>query len=198
MNNASVGLKINNGQGGTAELTIANADSQHVMSVISGVFQVLGSPLDETKVRKVPEEEKINEVVSSRSVQPTEALHRQTESSIKSVDKESILSRPRQLPYVNGDRTLTQNLGEKLQEVIGQPQSQDDQGIRVYDGISHYQTAYECPACQHTGRRFMRESNDYCKCHNCDTKLRLRFATTQGFPERDEEGNYFRADALFE
>ncbi|TPG74002.1 hypothetical protein EEL32_25435 [Brevibacillus laterosporus] len=104
-----------------------------------------------------------------------------------------VQSRPKQFPYVNGTSSLSQNVGEKIKEAV-QKQYSDGSGTRVVNGITLYQTGYSCPSCNHRGIRYMQETCDFCKCHECKTEIRMHNATPEGFPIRDEKGNYFIAE----
>lgn len=117
--------------------------------------------------------------------------HEEKQGNSKAV---KVKSRPRQLPFVNGSNSLHQNMGEKLKEAA-QKQCAAGSGIREIDGLPLYQTGYSCPACKHSGIRYMQESSNFCKCHECKTEIRMHHATPEGFPFRDEKGNYFIAEA---
>ncbi|MED1787593.1 hypothetical protein P4V47_08745 [Brevibacillus laterosporus] len=169
--------KLSNQNGGFAELRINNASDElgRLMIERMEALQVdRGTP-------DVPE-------LFSPVVEKTHQEVREDNATVKTVTVES---RPKQLPYVNGTSSLSQNVGEKLKEAI---QKQVGSGIREVNGVMLYQTGYSCPSCNHTGIRYMQETCDFCKCHECKTEIRMHNATPEGFPSRDEKGNYFIAE----
>lgn len=73
-------------------------------------------------------------------------------------------------------------------------------GIKVAsDGETKlYRTHYECPNCDNKGKRYIPDSNTYIHCHGCNVKIEIEPATPEGFPMRDEWGNFFKAYFFFE
>lgn len=63
-------------------------------------------------------------------------------------------------------------------------------GIKVFNGINHYQCAYSC-SCGHTGTRFIKDDAAITNCHKCNQGLNVVPSTKDGV--HDEEFNYFIA-----
>lgn len=64
--------------------------------------------------------------------------------------------------------------------------------------IPLYRSNYNCPTCGHKGARFIRETNNYLKCHNCDAQLEVeKTVPNSDFMESDDEGFFFTATELF-
>ncbi|WPS86494.1 hypothetical protein SMD22_18550 [Brevibacillus halotolerans] len=172
-----------------AELRIENAPNEICRLIVKKMVTLLPDK-DAVKPSRVDRIlSGIPAYKSSPVVENTPHEEKQGNSKVAKVK-----SRPRQLPYVNGTNSLSQNMGEKLKEAA-QKQCVAGPGIREIDGLSLYQTGYSCPACKHSGIRYMQESSNFCKCHECKTELRMHHATPEGFPFRDEKGNYFIAEA---
>ena len=98
------------------------------------------------------------------------------------------------LPKIDDQRTLKTSIGELV--------ALKPSNIReTEDGTKLYQTHYTCD-CGHTGKRFIRETNDYTKCHECGDKLLIEPATLEedkdGIPMPDIDGNFFIARELYE
>jgi len=98
------------------------------------------------------------------------------------------------LPKINDQRTLNTTIGELV--------AMTPHNIRVTDdGTKLYQTHYTCD-CGHTGKRYIRETNNYTKCHNCGDKLLIEPATLEddvnGILNPDIDGNFFIARELYE
>ncbi|AGR47405.1 hypothetical protein EMERY_75 [Brevibacillus phage Emery] len=169
--------KLSNQNGGFAELRINNASDELGRLMIERMEALQfnrGTP-------DVPE-------LFSPVVEKTHQEVREDHTTVKTV---TVQSRPKQLSYVNGPNSLSQNVDEKIKEAL---QKQVGSGTREVGGIMLYQTGYSCPSCNHTGIRYMQETCDFCKCHECKTEIRMHNATPEGFPSRDEKGNYFIAE----
>ncbi|MGG0752997.1 hypothetical protein [Brevibacillus laterosporus] len=171
--------KLSNQNGGFAELRINNASDE------------LGRLMIE-RMEALQFDRGISDVPEFKSSPVVEKTH-QKEKQESTTDKvvTVVQSRPKQLPYVNGTSSLSQNVGEKIKEAL---QKQVGSGTREVSGVTLYQTGYSCPSCNHTGIRYMQETCDFCKCHECKTEIRMHNATPEGFPSRDEKGNYFIAE----
>ena len=56
-----------------------------------------------------------------------------------------------------------------------------------------YQTFYICPKCSNKGKRYIPRQAIYITCHNCSRDMRIKPATSKGFPNPDSYGNVFIA-----
>ncbi|WP_134682556.1 hypothetical protein [Brevibacillus migulae] len=205
---SDVSLKINNAKGANAELSVTNAESQHVTAIISGVFGVLidrpsrelhgcgtGKPVCSGSETAAKVETKALEAPKAPPIQVQKVETNIQVPNTTEVKQNPVISRPKQLPVINGERTLMQNLGEKMRE-IGIVNSDRPMPFET-NGKMVYPTRYVCE-CGDAGIRFNAEENEYTKCRACNTKLRLRFATPGGIEQPDENGMYFVADAPYE
>jgi hypothetical protein len=59
------------------------------------------------------------------------------------------------------------------------------------DGVPLFQTRYVCGSCGNRGKRFTFNKSQYCKCHNCPTRMRIEYASNKNL--RDQYGNYYKA-----
>ena len=71
-------------------------------------------------------------------------------------------------------------------------------GVRkTPEGALTYRTQYKCPSCRHAGFRWARATNDYVKCHACDTKITMKpvlgRVDENRLPVPTEDGVYFKA-----
>jgi hypothetical protein len=65
-------------------------------------------------------------------------------------------------------------------------------GIRFDDdAVPMFQTRYVCGSCGNRGKRFVFNKSQYCKCHNCPTRMRIEYASNKNL--RDQYGNYYKA-----
>jgi DNA-directed RNA polymerase subunit RPC12/RpoP len=205
---------INHSKQQFAKLIIEDANDQHKEQALLGVLNFIGgrfpAKTNEVRPERVQEQrEKAQEhsqAIPSEE-QKTKLKHEEEKQTNKVHQVEQVVkSHPRQLPKINGQTTLTYSIGEKFGDLMQQfeqkqqPEESNTQNgiIEVEDGKKLYQVGYNCSKCWNNGRRFMPETNKYIKCHSCGTKLKMRPATENGFPDRDEEGNYFFADEEYE
>ncbi|NMH68589.1 hypothetical protein HF072_07320 [Bacillus sp. RO3] len=94
----------------------------------------------------------------------------------------------------------TKEIADSLCEVSAKGDSGDPEyfktGIKVKEGVKHYKTRYFCKnrKCGHKGNHYLPEGTEFTYCHQCEEKLLVREAAENGFPNRDEWGNFYVAD----
>ncbi|MBN2980136.1 hypothetical protein [Cohnella algarum] len=73
-------------------------------------------------------------------------------------------------------------------------------GIKYKNGVAYYRTRYWCqnPGCKHQGNQYIKLTDTTTECHECGNVLQVRPAAgivgSDGVPEQDRFGNFFRAD----
>ncbi|EKN67855.1 hypothetical protein P9E76_01655 [Schinkia azotoformans] len=119
-------------------------------------------------------------------------------------EREQSVSRPRQLPLIGAEPTLSQNLGEKFAAAVGKKQDESPEfwatGIKTNDdGTKRYKCYYRCE-CGSKGNHYIQLGTESVKCYDCQTQLKVEQATPFGkeidgewVPERDPFGNFFTA-----
>jgi hypothetical protein len=128
----------------------------------------------------------------------------------------------KKLPMLNHDRTLSHSMAgalEKYKKQFSEITSKSTKeiadslcglatkgnssdpdyfktGIKVKEGVKHYKTRYYCKnrQCGHKGNHYLPEGTEFTYCHQCEEKLLVREASEDGFPNRDEWGNFYVAD----
>lgn len=68
-------------------------------------------------------------------------------------------------------------------------------GIKMKGGVEHYKCFYKCFNCGEQGKHYIPKNVSTIFCHKCDFELPVTTATKEGFPNRDEFGNYFVSKA---
>lgn len=71
-------------------------------------------------------------------------------------------------------------------------------GVKVgADKVKRYQLYYTCDnkRCRHKGKRYITPENIFVYCHECANKMKVKPATSQGFPKADSFNNFFIAGA---
>lgn len=107
-------------------------------------------------------------------------------SAVKESKEEE--SRSRKLP-INNERSLHVPIAELTEET---PEHWET-GIKVKEGIDFYRTRYECPSCKNKGKHYVPKDLEHINCHSCSERMQKIPATTEGFPQRDNWGNFFIA-----
>lgn len=112
----------------------------------------------------------------------------------------------KKLPMLNHDRTLSHSMADSLKNIglavknAYNVDSDDPEyfktGIKDKEGVKHYKTRYFCKnrKCGHKGNHYLPEGTEFTYCHQCEEKLLVREASKDGFPNRDEWGNFYVAD----
>ncbi|QQE75705.1 hypothetical protein KDJ56_07140 [Brevibacillus composti] len=203
-----------------AELEIAKPNNLQLLNVIHGLYGFFG-----VEIPGIGEQKPVStQHVFEPNIQIPRAFEK---TSQPREEKKSIELPKRQLPYVNGDRTLTQNLGEKLGPLLGlridEPKTavkeppveqvvdpavvksaeQKEQpkytGIKEINGELHYQTYVYCKnvQCCKRNKVFIKKTQVCVPCPACNTKHARRDASSDGFPNQDDFGNFFKADRLW-
>lgn len=76
------------------------------------------------------------------------------------------------------------------------PENKTYTGVKVgADNVKRYQLYYTCnnSRCRNKGKRYITPQTTEVFCHECATKLKVRPATSQGFPQQDSFNNFFIA-----
>lgn len=68
--------------------------------------------------------------------------------------------------------------------------------IKGVDNVPTYKCRYECqnPTCRTKGTHYIAEGTEVVYCYNCSSKLYVDDATSLGFPNRDDWGNFYFAN----
>lgn len=88
--------------------------------------------------------------------------------------------------------------------LIESPAKIENKNIKLTEkGEKTYRVDYSCPVCEKKSKRFVVQNSTYVKCHNCETKIRIRSAVPgnlnrKNTPKMDENGAYFIATELLQ
>jgi hypothetical protein len=122
--------------------------------------------------------------------------------------KAATAERPRRFPYINSERTLGVSLADLypgLADLVKEAADADGEGKNkphfsgikfAEDGAPLFKIKYHCRDlnCQNMGNRYVFDGSAYCRCHRCDTKLKLR--PVHDGPQ-DDNGNFMYATELY-
>lgn len=172
------------------KISAEGLQGEQVNKVIEGFFSFLNGPTKPAGIKQP-----VDLFESPKAVPVYVPVPPKTQQVAKEEPKSESPSVSKVLPKINDQRTLNTSIGELIMPL-------KPSNIReIGDGIKLYQTHYTCD-CGHTGYRFIRETNDYTKCHECGEKLLVEPATLEddvdGIPMPDLDGNFFIARELYE
>lgn len=97
--------------------------------------------------------------------------------------------------HLSTEKTIDVESDEEPNEHMSQndPNAPDfwKTGIKMKNGVEHYKCFYKCFNCNEQGKHYIPKDVRSIFCHKCNFELPVMTATPQGFPHRDEFGNYF-------
>jgi rubrerythrin len=163
-----------------ANLEINDADNISKLMIIQNVFQIFGISTDILEVSKTYS--KIEDLYKGffNDMKPEEPECEQVES--KHEDIKEVMT-----------ETLQDN---QLQEIYTSENENTDiwrTGTKERDGQTVYLCHYYCSICGDRGNHYLPEGTTEVKCRSCRSSLKVYAANPNGFPERDNFGNYLRA-----
>lgn len=177
------------------EASVTNAD--HVTMALEGAFGVFNGQATAIKVEiPVAPSEPLN-VKQAREV-ATAKNELKAIPTPAPAEKETQTSRPRAVELLNNNRSLQVPIAE-VADLSNMPEWYET-GIKLKDGVPHYRTRYWCQndLCKNQGNHYVPLNATTTACHDCGLELELRPAIgivgADGIPERDQFGNFFRAD----
>lgn len=69
-----------------------------------------------------------------------------------------------------------------------------EDGKKIWaDGTTTFQCYYVCPSCKDRGKQFVKSSSLTTYCKSCSKQMKVKHATSKGYPHQDTFGNYFIA-----
>lgn len=193
----------------TIDTSIKGLDPKELKKAVHESFQRVKGTLAED--RKPPQENSAGPNVSAAAIQTAGREITGIKAELERFENrnEPPEERPRQLPRIGSERTLGVNLGEMfpgLADLITEAADEEGMGKNIpgrsgikfnEEGEPLLQVKYFCKDlnCQNSGLRYVWDGSAYCKCHNCNTKLKLRPANIE--EPRHEKGYFFIADKLY-
>lgn len=167
-------------------LVAEEVQAEQANKIIDGFFGILNNRSDTH-----PKE--ITTVVTTVNNGNTTAVAEKVTEIMKKEQPRQTLTKT--LPKIDDERRMNVSIGE----IIGK---ENFSNVRESeDGQKLYQTGYWCN-CGHEGKRYIPETNDYTKCHQCGEKLLVEPATLDddeyGIPVADKDGNFFIAREKYE
>lgn len=163
-------------------------EGEQVNKVIEGFFSVLGA----TPATKIEVQKPIVTVQTTEPKKAVEAVKKAVENAIKPTE-----SRPKVLPIVDSNKNMTHTPFEGLADKLRvNPKGEGD--IRyTEDNTPLYRAHYWCPECGTNSKRYIRETSDYLKCHDCGTKIEVEESVPGEPLKQDKHGAYYIAREAF-
>lgn len=218
----SVKVTVAHGDKG-AIIEIGKPNNGQILEIIRGVFGVFGSVTPTYEIVPKINFPKPSDLHNARPTQSNESEKSSVTSQANEMGSNGESEQAsKQLPYINGARTLSTTLGEKLGPLLGLSQADkveshssiqeatgdnqdsknttlDNDDMKIISGLEHYRTRVYCKnaACGKQSNRWIPQRQKSVQCPHCKTVHVRRDAVPQGFPNQDQFGNYFKADSLW-
>lgn len=155
-----------------ASLEAAQLQGEQTNKVIEGFFNVLGAAPTKNDAPTI-------KVVTSGSKQSAQQFAQQVS---------------KKLPVVDSNKNMTHTPFADLADKLETPKNETQEDISVTpDGTKLYRSHYWCPECGTNSKRYIRETSDYLKCHECNTKIIVEEAVPGEPLQQDKHGAYFIA-----
>jgi hypothetical protein len=186
-----ININLNTDNDSTIELAVLQS---FAFMGVSDPFAVaspsVSSALEAKLVEEVKEETKEDKLTIAAT---EEVVAKEIAMEILDNAKPEIKSsRPRTLPLLNGsDSENTVAYSTKDDEEIKPPSLYN--GTKMYNGITKYQTRYECPSCGNRGKRYLALDEHVAVCHECNQGMKKEAVGENGKLEQDHFGNFFIA-----
>lgn len=194
------------------ELEASATNADHVSMALEGAFGVFGfskqvqisTPIISAPLAATPtstatpdslKAKQAREVAAAKSEINTLAAPYTPASPIK---EETPASRPKSVELLGSNRSLQVPIAEAA--AFSDKPDWYHTGIKLKDGVPHYRTRYWCQndACLKQSNQYIPLDTETVECHDCGTEMKVRPAIgivqSDGIPERDRFGNFFRAD----
>jgi hypothetical protein len=166
-----------------ANLEISDADNISKLMIIQNVFQIFGISTDILEVSKTYS--KIEDLYKGffDEMKPEEPDYEVDKDIEKLEDIKEIM-------------TETLQNSDELREVYASQNECTDiwrSGTKERDGQTVYICHYYCSICGDKGNHYLPEGTTEVRCRSCRSSLKVHAAHPEGFPQRDNFGNYMRA-----
>ncbi|MED1789058.1 hypothetical protein P4V47_16465 [Brevibacillus laterosporus] len=193
-----VKISIKDDKGKEAELELQETDSLSKLVIVQNVFNIFG--IDKDILKTVKEFEKIGKAYSH--------FFDNMKQEEEQVEEKQI-----------NNEEIREQMIEGLQEIHKSPENQEDQDTQtgtVPDNVVHvsdylttgikedsngtkrYKLRYECPICMNKGVHYIYKNSTETWCHACGSKMPIKSAHKDGFPNRDSHGNFYRAGDYYD
>lgn len=147
----------------------------------NGSVHIIVDSETKTMIAEVYKEDVANLIVNALNGTVVEG-HRVVTISSKTPDEEiKEHQEPDEVKATIGDKTESDN---------GEPEYWKT-GIKKIGGVDHYKCFYKCFNCSNQGKHYIPKEVRHIFCHECGFELPVTTATSAGFPNRDDFGNYF-------
>ncbi|QDX93979.1 hypothetical protein EEL31_04670 [Brevibacillus laterosporus] len=184
----TVKIIIKDDNGKEVEIELQETDNLAKLVIVQNVFNLFG--VDKDILETVSEFEKIGKAYShffdsmkqeeeqteEKHIHHSEEMREQTVKEFQEIEK----SKEVELKTVNESDYLTTGIKEDS------------------NGKKRYKLRYECPICMNKGVHYIYKNSTETWCHACGSKMPIKEAHKEGFPNRDSHGNFYRAGDYYD
>ncbi|MCR8978496.1 hypothetical protein [Brevibacillus laterosporus] len=187
-----VKISIKDDKGKEAGIELQENDYLAKLVIIQNVFNLFG--VDKDILKTVNEFEKIGKAYSNffdnmkqeeeQEIEQQEEQHQNNNNEIQEQSskdsQEAKESNDNQVNVVHVSDYLTTGIKEDS------------------NGTKRYKLRYECPICMNKGVHYIYKNSTETWCHACGSKMPIKSAHKEGFPNRDSHGNFYRAGDYYD
>ncbi|MFB0830534.1 hypothetical protein [Brevibacillus laterosporus] len=189
----TVKITIKDDKGKEAEIELQETDNLAKLVIVQNVFNLFG--VDKDILDTVNEFEKIGKAYShffDNMKQEEEQLEEKNMREKRIVNNEQIREQ-----MIKSFQEI-----EETKEAEAKPVDESDYlttGIKEdSNGKKRYKLRYECPICMNKGVHYIYKNSTETWCHSCGSKMPIKAAHKDGFPNRDSHGNFYRAGDYYD
>ncbi|GIO01871.1 hypothetical protein J5TS2_25390 [Brevibacillus halotolerans] len=183
-----VKISIKDDKGKEAGIELQENDYLAKLVIIQNVFNLFG--VDKDILKTVNEFEKIGKAYSNFFENMQQEEEQKIEQHLDNNDEEQ--------EQVSAD-LLENKKPNDSQENVVHVADYLTTGIKEdANGTKRYKLRYECPICMNKGVHYIYKNSTETWCHACGSKMPIKSAHKDGFPNRDSHGNFYRAGDYYD
>ncbi|MGG1442367.1 hypothetical protein ABE354_09930 [Brevibacillus laterosporus] len=197
-----VKISIKDDKGKEAGIELQENDYLAKLVIIQNVFNLFG--VDKDILKTVNEFEKIGKAYSNFF----DNMKQEEEQEIEQQEIEQQEIEQQEEQHQNKNNEIQEQSSKDSQEA---KESNDNQVNVVHvsdylttgikedsNGTKRYKLRYECPICMNKGVHYIYKNSTETWCHACGSKMPIKSAHKEGFPNRDSHGNFYRAGDYYD
>lgn len=140
------------------------------------------TPVIEEATKEEVKEKEVDEI------KVVEEKPKTIEAVVEEKKEPVVASRPRAVALITDSDNV---LAYSTQEEEEKPRVYT--GTKLFNGVTKYQTRYECPTCGNRGKRYLALDEHIAVCHECNQGMKKESVGKNGKLAQDDFGNFFIA-----
>ncbi|WPS89904.1 hypothetical protein SMD22_13520 [Brevibacillus halotolerans] len=196
-----VKISIKDDKGKEAGIELQENDYLAKLVIIQNVFNLFG--VDKDILKTVNEFEKIGKAYSNFFENMQQEEEQKIEQHLDNNDENQKIEQH----LDNNDENREQVSADLLEDKKSNESHENVVHVADYlttgikedaNGTKRYKLRYECPICMNKGVHYIYKNSTETWCHACGSKMPIKSAHKDGFPNRDSHGNFYRAGDYYD